>query len=124
MKKFATAVNCMDGRVQEPVINFLKNNYGVDYVDMITEPGPDKILAENTDKFKVNSIKERVDISVNKHGSGIILMVGHGDCAGNPVDKQTHISETLSSVEVLKSWFPNVKVIPVWIDENWIVNIL
>ncbi|MBC8487842.1 MAG: hypothetical protein H8D45_17580 [Bacteroidetes bacterium] len=124
MKKFATAVNCMDGRVQEPVINFLKNNYGVDYVDMITEPGPDKILAENTDKFKINSIKERVDISINKHGSGIILMVGHGDCAGNHVDKQTHISETLSSVELLKSWFTNIEVIPVWIDENWIVNVL
>lgn len=38
--KFAAAINCMDGRTQVPVIEFLKNKYGVDYVDMITEPDP------------------------------------------------------------------------------------
>jgi hypothetical protein len=44
--KFATALNCMDGRVQIPIIEFLKKKFKVDYVDMITEPGIDKILAE------------------------------------------------------------------------------
>jgi Putative carbonic anhydrase len=33
--KFGTAINCMDGRVQEPVINWMKVRYGLDYVDMI-----------------------------------------------------------------------------------------
>ncbi len=36
---FATAINCMDGRVQLPVIAYLKSKYVVDYVDAITEPG-------------------------------------------------------------------------------------
>jgi hypothetical protein len=44
--KFATALNCMDGRVQITIIEFLKKKFKVDYVDMITEPGIDKILAE------------------------------------------------------------------------------
>ncbi len=39
MGKFVTAINCMDGRVQIPVIEYLKNNYGINYVDMITAPG-------------------------------------------------------------------------------------
>jgi len=44
--KFATAINCMDGRCQLPVIEWMKKRYGVEYVDMITEPGPDGVLAE------------------------------------------------------------------------------
>ena len=32
---FATAINCMDGRVQIPVIEYLKKEFKVDYVDMI-----------------------------------------------------------------------------------------
>ena len=51
-KKFACAINCMDGRVQDAVKNYMKENYGVDYVDMITEPGPNKILADNSNKEK------------------------------------------------------------------------
>ena len=47
-KKFGTAINCMDGRVQEPVAKFLKEIYGIDFVDTITEPGPVKILSENS----------------------------------------------------------------------------
>ncbi len=42
----------MDGRVQEPVIKFLKEKYKVDFVDMITEArGMDRILAERDKKF-------------------------------------------------------------------------
>ena len=121
---FATAVNCMDGRVQEPVIRFMKSTYGVDYVDMVTEPRPDKILAEDADKYKMNSIKQRLDISVNKHGSKVILVAGHEHCAGNPVDKDTHIAQTLNSAATIKAWFPDVEVVPVWIGENWIVEAL
>ena len=43
--RFGTAVNCMDGRVQEPVLAWLKERYELEHVDMITEAGPDKALA-------------------------------------------------------------------------------
>ena len=119
MKKFVTAINCMDGRVQEPVINYMKKKYNIDYIDMITEPGPDKILAEGENKFKIESIKERVDISVIKHGSKLIAMVSHDDCAGNPVDKETHITQTKESIKTISTWNHNVKIIGLWIDENW-----
>ncbi len=122
MKTFACAVNCMDGRVQEPVIRYLKENFEIDYVDMITEAGPDKILSEEPDGFKVNSIKQRLDVSVNKHGSKIILMAGHADCAGNPVDKETHVVQTLNSAARIKKWYPEAEIIPVWITENWEVE--
>ena len=122
MKKFATAVNCMDGRVQEPVIRFMKKKFGVHYVDMITEPGPDKILADNKEKYKIGSIRQRLEISVRQHGSRIILMAGHEHCAGNPVDKMTHIAQILNSAATIRNWFPEVEIIPVWIGEDWEVE--
>lgn len=89
---FATAINCIDGRTQIPVIDYIRKKYKVDYVDMITEPGPIRVLAENTDKPTIESIKRRVGISTEKHGSVHIVIVGHHDCAGNPVEKATHNS--------------------------------
>lgn len=47
MKKvFGTALNCIDGRTQIPIINWMKENFGLDYVDLITEPGMDKVLSQ------------------------------------------------------------------------------
>ena len=37
---FYTTINCMDGRVQLPVISYLMERFGVQYVDAITGPGP------------------------------------------------------------------------------------
>ena len=78
---FGTAINCMDGRMQQPIIDWMKKEFGFDYIDMITEPGPDKILAEGTDEQKA-IVKHKVDISVNKHGSNVIIITGHDGCAG------------------------------------------
>ncbi len=117
--KFATAINCMDGRVQLPVINWLMENLSVDYVDMITEPGPDKILAEGTAAAQ-DSIKARVLISVNKHGSDTILVAAHDDCAGNPVSRAEHEMQVRQSVIKIRSWnLPVKRIFGAWIDEKW-----
>ena len=46
--QFVTCLNCIDGRVQLPVIKWIMENYGVEYVDMITTPGMDGILSDET----------------------------------------------------------------------------
>ncbi|MCK4310315.1 MAG: hypothetical protein KAV80_02555 [Methanomicrobia archaeon] len=120
--KFATAINCMDGRVQIPVIEWLKRKYSASYVDMITEPGPNKILAESKDDPVIETIKRRVEISVNKHASEIIAIVGHYDCAGNPVDRDTQIKQIRSAIRIVESWNFNVQIIGLWVDENWKVH--
>ncbi|MEO7000427.1 MAG: carbonic anhydrase, partial [Ktedonobacterales bacterium] len=38
---FGTAINCIDGRVQAPVAEWLKINCHVTWVDMVTVAGPD-----------------------------------------------------------------------------------
>ena len=66
--KFCTSVSCMDGRIQLPIIHWLKEKYNIAYVDTITEPGIDKLFS-NSDKMQ--EIKSKVSISVNAHGSKI-----------------------------------------------------
>ena len=111
--KFATSVTCMDGRIQIPLANWIKENYSVDYVDTITEPGVDKKVAESND---LESIKTKVGISINAHGSGLIVVSGHYDCAGNPVSDDEHIAHIKKGVEIINSWNLGVKVIGAWVD--------
>lgn len=117
--KFATSVSCMDGRIQIPLTNWIKENFSVDYVDTITEPGIDKLVADNTD---LESIKNKVGISINKHESELIVVSGHYDCAGNPVSNEEHITQIKKGIEVISSWNLGVKVVGVWVDDTWKIN--
>jgi len=117
--KFATAINCIDGRTQEPVIDFVRRKFSVDYVDMITEPGPDKILSENKKSGITKSIKDNVLISTDKHKSRVIVIVGHHDCAADPVEKEEHYRQIKEAVQNIKEWNLDVDVYGVWVDKNW-----
>ncbi len=121
-KTFVTAINCMDGRVQEPIITWMKKEYNADYIDMITEPGPIKNLAEHTTSLINESIKNRINISLNKHGSKLIAVIGHHDCAGNPVDQTTQYQQIHQAIKTLQTWNLNVTIIGLWIDEHWKVH--
>jgi carbonic anhydrase len=119
---FCTAINCMDGRTQLPVIGYLKKKFNAKYVDMITEAGPNKILAVGVDGFLVKSIIKRVRISVEKHGSEIIAIVGHFDCAGNPSIKEEQAIHTKDAIDVIKKEFPHMNILGLWVDQNGVVS--
>jgi len=121
--KFATAINCMDGRVQEAVINWFKIRKGMQYVDMITKPGPIKLLAER-DEDAVESIRLCTGISVEKHGSGMIAVVGHYDCAGNPVSREEQLGQIDRAIEVVRSWGFNAMVIGLYVNDRWDVEVV
>jgi len=122
--KFGTAINCMDGRAQLPVINWMKSKYALDFIDMVTEPGPDKMLTQGS-PAQVESIKSRVLISVNAHGSQTILVAAHHDCAGNPVSKEEHIRQVKECVKILQSWkLPVKNILGAWINDNWTLEII
>ncbi len=120
VKKFATAINCMDGRVQKPVIDYMLHNFNVDYIDMITEPGPNKILSEGKDAYIIEHLKEELEVSVKKHGSEILAIVAHYDCAGNPEDEEVQKKDLLKAVDAVRLWgFPIKKIIALWLDQNF-----
>ncbi|MGI0003888.1 MAG: carbonic anhydrase, partial [Candidatus Nitrosotenuis sp.] len=114
--KFCTSICCIDGRIQLPIIHWLKEKYNVSYVDTITEPGVDKLFSIAN---KIEEIKSKVSISVNAHGSKLIMISGHHDCAGNPVSKKEHIAQIKNAISAIQSWRLPVKVIGAWVNEDW-----
>ena len=119
-KSFATSLSCIDGRVQLPMINLIKEKYSVDFVDTITAPGIDKVIFNGD----IESIKKSVIISVSNHKSSHIVISGHFGCAGNPVSDEEHFTHIKKSVEIVTSWNLGVDVIGVWIDENFIPHLI
>ena len=121
--KFGTIINCMDGRTQLPVFEWVIENYDIDYPDTITEAGPVKIIAENKNKVLIDAIKYRIDISVNKHGSRHIFLVAHYDCAGNPVKKAEQLKQLKKAIKRIKKWkFEVDEIVGLWVGKNWKVK--
>jgi len=112
----------MDGRVQLPVIHYLKKRFNVDYVDTITDAGPNLILVQQTNKTIVDAILQKVKISVEKHQSTGIAIVGHYDCAGNPAPEQEQNYHTRQSMNVIRKHYENIKVIGLWVDVDFQVH--
>ena len=112
----------MDGRIQSPIQDYLKGSYNVKYVDTITEPGPCKIIAENKDKSAIDSILKRVKISVDIHKSNLIAVSGHHDCAGNPTREEVQKEQIRQSITYLKNLYPNIEIIGLWVDSDWVVK--
>lgn len=117
---FATALNCIDGRAQLAVNEWMRQKYDVDFVDTITGPGMDKIV--NADDEILAPYKKATEISVTKHGSKTIAVVGHYDCAGNPVSDEEHKNHIRQAVEKIKSWNWSVDVVGLWVNDRWQVE--
>lgn len=123
--KFVTALNCMDGRTQLPVNDLLREKFSAEYVDTITEPGINKVVAEGSDDDAVvRGVFMKIDISVNAHGSSVIAVVGHHDCAGNPSSYETQLAQIRTSVAHLKEKYPAVHVLGIWVDDAFSVHIV
>jgi carbonic anhydrase-like protein len=74
--RFGTAINCIDGRTQQVVIDHMKQNYNIDGVDMVTFPGADGLFSNGDHSEEIALIRRAVSISIEKHGSRIIAVVG------------------------------------------------
>lgn len=120
--EFVTCLNCIDGRVQLPVINWILKNYDVKYVDMITAPGVDGVLSNRNND--VNDILEKISFSNEGHSTDLIFIVGHYDCLANHVDDETHNKQIISSVERIKESYSTSDVIGLWVDNKFNVHIV
>ena len=112
----------MDGRVQLPVIQYLQKRFNVDFVDSVTEAGPNLVLSEAEDPGLVQSILTRVNVSVEHHGSAGIAIVGHHSCIGNPASWDEQVVHTQNAVRLLRQQYNNVEVTGLWVDSFWDVH--
>lgn len=120
--EFVTCLNCIDGRVQLPVINWILENYDVKYVDMITAPGMDGILADKNNNVK--DIFEKLTFSNEGHSTELIFIVGHHDCLANHVEDETHNKQVIDSVKRIKKLYSTCDAIGLWVDSEFDVQII
>jgi hypothetical protein len=120
---FGTAINCIDGRVQLPVINWMREFLALDYVDLVTQPGADALLAEDAE-LAGKLVLPRVQVSVSKHMSPVVAVVGHFGCAANPVEDSVHRAQLERAVATVKEWQLGVKVMALWVNGDWRVDVV
>lgn len=120
---FFTSIGCMDGRVQDAIAQYGRDKYGVKYADTITEAGIVGILANNPSKEFLEDLKKKVLISVEKHHSKGILVHGHQECAGNPVEDEKHKEDTLTAAREIRNFVSeDLEVKPMFVvkkEGNW-----
>ena len=121
METRATCLNCMDGRVQLPVLTWIKANYPVDFVDVITEAGMDGVLARQED---ISEIQRSIKVSVTLNKSTRLFIVGHHDCRGNPADREHHRKEITAAVKRLRPLWPSQEIIGLWVNDCWQVELV
>ena len=115
-QRFATMVTCIDGRIQRPLDEWVRQHLDVDYLDTITEPGPEAVLA-TTDESHLIAVLAKVAVSQRAHGSGTLVIAGHADCAGNPVSADEHRDQLRRSVARLAHRLPDTRILAVHADQ-------
>lgn len=105
-----------------PVIQYLQKRFNAEYVDAITEPGPNQILANRVDMDLVESILNRLEISVGHHHSVGIAIVGHDLCAGNPAPVDVQLVHLKEAAAFIGHHYRNLEIIKLWVDSDWKVH--
>lgn len=116
--RFGTAINCIDGRTQEPVIDYMKQKYNIDGVDMVTFPGVDGVISNRENSDEITFIRNAVSVSIEKHRSRIIAVVGHFDCAGNPGNREHHYADIQKAVNEVSSWSFHAQVVGLYVNDK------
>ncbi len=120
--RFATAINCIDGRIQAAVTTWIQQTYGVDYVDLITEPAPDRELAQGW--VKGVDLRLKAEISARAHGSTLVSIAAHHDCARNPVSRDEHVDQVIKAIQTIRSWHLFHTILGLWVNERWEVELI
>lgn len=97
---FCTVFDCMDGRCQQAVGQWCRDEFHVDYPDTITIAGCDGVLVNN--KAECERALTMARISAEKHGAKNAVVVGHSHCAGYPVSDEEHKKAIKESAEIIK----------------------
>jgi hypothetical protein len=119
---FCAAINCVDGRVQLPVIDYLKARFQAQYVDVVSEPGAAQLLAVRRDRRAAKLLVARVAFTVKAHDSIGIAVAAHHDCSATMADDDTQRYHVRRAVNFLAKRFNHVPIVGLWLDERWSVS--
>lgn len=116
--RFAVLLNCIDGRAQQPAAAWVRENLDVEFVDVVTEPGVDAVLARGQEATR-EALLDKVCVSRIAHGAVGLVVAGHHDCAANPGDAEAHAQDITRAVDALRKALPEIPVQGLYIDATW-----
>jgi hypothetical protein len=120
MAIFGTVLECMDGRSQRKVADYLTTSFGVRHVDTITTAGMVRHIAEETEQTPM--LLANLEVSRGAHGSNQIAVVAHSDCAGNLVPDRVQKEQLGEAISRLKELHPDAEVVGLWLNDHLIVE--
>ncbi len=126
--KFGTMLNCMDGRTQEPVAKWMKEQYKLDVVDAPNPAGPTNMITKGTTEI-IGHYQAETLISVNGHSSRNVAIVAHQGCAKNPISDEDQLLELKEACEIVATQWglpAGVRITGLWLTKNtdldWTIN--
>jgi len=124
---FFTSVGCMDGRSEWAVAKWGRKKFKVKYADFITEAGlVGQLSKDHLDKYLIDSLINKIKISLEKHKSKNIVVSGHEDCAASDaISEKQHKKDVLKTSELIRLMFPKIPIQPVYvkkINDSWTVE--
>ncbi len=106
-----------------PVIEWVKFHGGVQFVDMITEPGADGVVSGGM-RGGIDQVYKNLDISVKAHSPQIIAVAGHFDCVANPVTTEQHREMIGNSASTVQGLYPSIRVAGLFVNEYGTVDVI
>jgi hypothetical protein len=101
---------CVVDEIQGQIENHLRaRGIFVDQFDVIKIPGPDR-LARHLSESRRDSYRECIAELCGVHNIVAIVVVGHQNCAGHPVEDEDHRKDIRASVEYIANNFFSVPV--------------
>lgn len=97
---FVFCIGCMDGRERDAIGRMLNH-----YPDTCCDAGTVGVLADDQHSGRselIERIKRQMAVSVEKHGATSVYVSGHAECAGNPVDDETHQQHILTATKLVQ----------------------
>jgi hypothetical protein len=110
--RFGVALACIDGRITGLVSGRLRQDWGVDHVDLVTTPGPETALARSADDHLWNAVQ----VSLDRHGARQAAVVAHTGCAANVVTDVVRLQQLGEAVTAARTRLPGVTV------SGWLVH--
>lgn len=93
----------MDGRSLLPVRKYGKAKFGVLFMDTVTEAGLAGLISVEDKPKLLEAVRKKILISLEKHNSKGIIVHGHQECAGDPVDDSAQKEHIRKAVRIVKS---------------------
>ena len=104
--------------MQGVVADYLCKRWHVEYVDVITEVAPERLLAERTDRQLVTHLRSSILSSLRQQAWPRLAPAAHSDCESNPVPEAVQREQLEAAVAWLMAESEQAEVIGLWIDQT------